>query len=50
MFYDFDVFQDRSNKCNSTFGVSGGVVANLGYTLPKQDSHKVFADNWFLTV
>ena len=38
-----------SNKSNSTFGVSGDVVANLYFNSPKQEKHKVFADN-FLTV
>ena len=45
--YDFDVYQSRSNKISSTFGVSGGVVAMLCSTLPKQENHKLFADNLF---
>ena len=38
--YDFDVYQGRSNKNNSTFDVSGDVVANLCSTLPKQKTIK----------
>ena len=44
--YEFDVYRGHSNKTNSTFGVSG-LVAMLCSTLPKQENHKVFAENSF---
>ena len=47
---DFNVYQGCSNRSNSTFGESGDVVANLCPTLPKQESHTVFADNFFTTL
>ena len=44
------MYQGRSNKSNSTFGASGDAVANLCSTLPKQENHKVFADNIFTSL
>ena len=45
--YDFGMYRGCSYKSNSTFGVSGNVGANLYSTLPKQENHKVPADNFF---
>ena len=41
-FVTYDVYQDVSNKSNSTFDVSSNVVANLSSTLPNQENHKMF--------
>ena len=46
-FVTYDVYQDVSNKSNSTFDVSSNVVANLSSTLPNQENHKMFGGNYF---
>ena len=47
-FVTYDVYQDVSNKSNSTFDVSSNVVANLSSTLPNQENHKMFGGNYFM--
>ena len=43
----FDVYRGCSNKENFTFSVSGNDMANLCFTLPKQENHKMLAVNFF---
>ena len=44
------MYQGRSNKSHSTFGVGGYVVTNLRFTLPQQENHKAFDDNFFTSL
>ena len=48
--FDFDLYQTRSNKSNSSFDVSSDVVANLFSTLSKQKNQKDEKLTTFLAV
>ena len=37
--YNFDIYQGRSNNCETQFGVSGDIVDKLTSTLPENENY-----------
>ena len=50
MIYDFEIYTGKSSSKPSQYGVTGDLVIRLCSNIPKHINHKVFFDNYLISL